>query len=151
MTITLPIADPAQAAARTAWGEARGEGSRGMQAVLNVIGNRAAHPGWWGRDVAGVAQHSGLVNDHPVYQFSCWNGSDANRAKLLTVTNADLQFREALVLAGCLVAGHLPDLTGGADHYYDRRGATPYWAKGAFYRCTIGNHAFYRLGLNGKG
>ncbi|WP_395495840.1 cell wall hydrolase [Acetobacter sp. KSO5] len=143
MTITLPITDPVQAAARTAWGEARGEGSRGMQAVLNVIGNRAAHPGWWGHDVAGVCQ--------AYAQFSCWDATDPNRAKLLTVTNADPQFREALVLAGCLMADHLPDLTGGADHYYDRRGATPYWAKGAFYRCTIGNHAFYRLGLNGKG
>lgn len=143
MTITLPITDPAQAAARTAWGEARGEGSRGMQAVLNVIGNRAVHPGWWGRDVAGVCQ--------AYAQFSCWDATDPNRAKLLTVTDADPQFREALVLAGCLIADHLPDLTGRADHYYDRRGATPYWAKGAFYRCTIGNHAFYRLGLNGKG
>lgn len=147
----LPITDPVQAAARTAWGEARGEGSRGMQAVLNVIGNRAAHPGWWGYDVAGVAQHSGLVNDHPVYQFSCWNGSDANRAKILTVTNADPQFREALVLAGCLVADHLPDLTGGADHYYDHRGPVPSWAKGRAYRCVIGHHTFYKIGLRGDG
>lgn len=139
----LPITDPVQAAARTAWGEARGEGRQGMQAVLNVIGNRASNPGWWGHDIAGVCQ------EHA--QFSCWDDDDPNRTKLLTVTYADPQFREALVLAGCLAAAHLPDLTGGADHYFDRRGATPYWAKGAFYRCTIGHHAFYRLGLRGDG
>ncbi|AQT03739.1 cell wall hydrolase [Acetobacter persici] len=139
----LPITDPVQAAARTAWGEARGEGRQGMQAVLNVIGNRSAHPGWWGHDIAGVCQARA--------QFSCWDSNDPNRTKLLTVTDADPQFREALVLAGCLAAAHLPDLTGGADHYFDRRGKTPYWAKGAFYRCTIGHHAFYRLGLRDDG
>ncbi|OUJ03208.1 cell wall hydrolase [Acetobacter cibinongensis] len=139
----LPITDPVQVAARTAWGEARGEGSRGMQAVLNVVGNRAAHPGWWGHDIAGVCQKYA--------QFSCWNSSDPNRIKLLTVKESDPQLREALVLAGCLVADHLPDLTGGADHYYDQRGTTPNWAKGVFYRCTIGHHAFYRLGLRGDG
>ena len=139
----LPITDPVQAAACTAWGEARGEGSRGMQAVLNVISNRAAHPGWWGHDVAGVCQ--------AYAQFSCWDATDPNRAKLLTVTNADPQFREALVLAGCLVADHLPDLTGGADHYYDHRGPVPSWAKGRAYRCVIGHHTFYRLGLRGDG
>ena len=37
--------------ARTLWGEARGEGRAGMQAVANVIRNRAARPGWWGRSV----------------------------------------------------------------------------------------------------
>ncbi|WP_281700679.1 cell wall hydrolase, partial [Acetobacter malorum] len=116
---------------------------RGMQAVLNVISNRAAHPGWWGHDVAGVCQAHA--------QFSCWDATDPNLAKLLTVTNAEPQFREALVLAGCLVADHLADLTGGADHYYDHRGPVPSWAKGRAYRCVIGHHTFYRLGLRGDG
>lgn len=139
----LPITDPVQAAARTAWGEARGEGSRGMQAVLNVIANRVAHPGWWGRDIAGACQAHA--------QFSCWDATDPNRAKLLTVTDADPQFREALTLAGCLVAAHLPDLTNGSDHYYDLRSKRPAWAQGRFYKCTIGHHAFYRVGLIGNG
>lgn len=34
--------------ARTAWGEARGEGSRGMQAVINVIMNRVRAGSWYG-------------------------------------------------------------------------------------------------------
>ena len=36
--------------ARTIWGEARGEGSAGMQAVANVVMNRAAIGGWWGNN-----------------------------------------------------------------------------------------------------
>lgn len=143
MTSTLPITDPVQAAARTAWGEARGEGRRGQQAVLNVIGNRAIHPGWWGRDIAGVCQAHA--------QFSCWDTNDPNRIKLLTVTESDMQFREALDLASRLVNGCLSDLTGGADHYYDWRGQRPYWAQSRFYKCTIGHHAFYRVGLRGDG
>lgn len=143
MTPTLPITDFAQAAARTAWGEARGEGKRGMQAVLNVIGNRATHPGWWGHDIAGVCQAHA--------QFSCWNTNDPNREKLLTVTDSDMQFREALALASCLVKGCLPDLTGAADHYYDWRGQRPRWAQDRFYKCTIGYHRFYRVGLRGDG
>ncbi|GBQ07937.1 cell wall hydrolase [Acetobacter cerevisiae] len=143
MTSTLPITDSVQAASRTAWGEARGEGTRGMQAVLNVIGNRAKHPGWWGHDIAGVCQAHA--------QFSCWDASDPNREKLLTVSDSDMQFREAQGLAACLVNGRLSDLTGGADHYYDWRGQRPYWAQGRFYKCTIGHHAFYRVGLRGGG
>lgn len=137
------ITDPLQAATRTAWGEARGEGTRGMQAVLNVISNRAAQPGWWGRDIAGVCQSKA--------QFSCWNTTDPNRGKLLTVTQSDPQFREALTLAGCLIADRLPDLTNGSDHYYDWRSQRPAWAQGQFYKCTIGHHAFYRVGLIGNG
>lgn len=147
----LLITDPVQAAARTAWGEARGEGSRGMQAVLNVIANRVAHPGWWGRDIAGACQAHTTKNSGTYWQFSCWDETDPNRAKLLTVTDADPQFREALTLAGCLVADHLPDLTSGADHYYDWHSKRPAWAQGRFYKCTIGNHAFYRVGLIGNG
>ncbi|MCG4256953.1 cell wall hydrolase [Acetobacter senegalensis] len=147
----LPITDPVQAAARTAWGEARGEGSRGMQAVLNVIANRAAHPGWWGHDIASVSQMHTSKGDRTYWQFSCWDETDPNRSKLLTVADTDPQFREALVLAGFLAADHLPDLTGGADHYYDRRAPAPYWARGRYYKCTIGHHAFYRVGLRGDG
>ncbi|MFT8430727.1 MAG: cell wall hydrolase [Acetobacter orientalis] len=138
----LLINNPVQAAARTAWGEARGEGPRGLQAVLNVIGNRAQTPGWWGHGIADVCQKPA--------QFSCWNSADPNRAKLLAVSETnDPQFRQAVTLAGCLVADHLPDLTNGADHYFDRRGPVPYWAKGKVPCAIIGNHAFYRRGLRG--
>lgn len=135
--------------ARTAWGEARGEGILGMQAVMNTFANRAARPAWWGRDLAGVCL---CMNTKGVHQYSCWNKSDSNRAQLLAVTDEDPQFKTALSLARELVNGSLPDLTKGADSYYDARSMeAPRWAKARFYRCKIGHHAFYRVGPFGEG
>ncbi|GAN68277.1 cell wall hydrolase [Acetobacter orleanensis] len=128
-------------AARTAWGEARGEGPHGMQAVLNVIGNRAAQPGWWGHDIASVCTAPA--------QFSCWNKQDPNRTLLLHVAHTNAQFQQAYALASQLCSQTLSDLTGGADHYYDWRGVKPEWVQNKFFTKTIGHHAFYRIGLKG--
>ena len=136
------ITDPVQVVARTAWGEARGEGVRGMRAVMNVIANRAATPCWWGRDYLTVCLKA--------WQFSCWNENDPNRPKLLSVTGTDPQFRDALDLAAQLISRKLPDITQGSDHYFDTRTKTPAWADSNAYRCTIGHHAFYRLGPYGQ-
>nr|WP_298797547.1 cell wall hydrolase [uncultured Acetobacter sp.] len=129
-------------AARTAWGEARGEGLHGMQAVLNVVGNRIAQPGWWGHDIVSVCTARS--------QFSCWNQTDPNRVALLRVTLVDAQFQQAFDLADQLSRQMLPDITGGADHYYDWRSTKPSWAKNNFYTKTLGHHAFYRIGLKGN-
>lgn len=145
---TIPT-DPVQIAARTAWGEARGEGLLGMQAVMNTFANRALTPAWWGRDIAGVCLCQNKVGIH---QYSCWNIADPNRAQLLAVTETDPQFKAALALAQELVEGSLSDLTKGADSYYDARSMeAPRWAETRFYRCTIGHHAFYRVGPFGEG
>ncbi|MFT8655969.1 MAG: cell wall hydrolase [Acetobacter papayae] len=144
MPQTSPPTDPLQVAARTAWGEARGEGTAGMQAVLCVGMNRLARPAWWGRDICGVFLCP--------WQFSCWNVDDPNREKLLAATEADPQFQTALALAQRLVSGSLKDITSGADSYYDTRlPHAPAWAASRFYRCTIGHHAFYRVGPFGEG
>ncbi|GBQ69836.1 cell wall hydrolyse [Ameyamaea chiangmaiensis NBRC 103196] len=135
--------DPAEVAARTAWGEARGEGLSGMQAVLNAIGNRAAYPGWWGHGIAGVCLAPG--------QFSCWNVDDPNREKLISVDVADKVFLAALNLARRLCAAELPDLTTGADSYYAAGSRRPLWARDAFFKISIGRHRFYRVGLMGDG
>ncbi|GAN71333.1 hypothetical protein ASY01nite_17720 [Acetobacter syzygii] len=138
------LTDPLQVAARTAWGEARGEGPTGMQAVLCAGMNRLARPAWWGRDICSVFLCP--------WQFSCWNTTDPNRAKLLAVTSTDPQFQTALALAQRLVSGTLTDITSGADSYYDTRlPHAPAWASSRFYRCTIGHHAFYRVGPFGEG
>lgn len=141
--------DPAQVVARTAWGEARGEGIIGMQAVMNTFANRVLRPAWWGRNLVGVCL---CENTKGVHQYSCWNAGDSNRTQLLAVTDADPQFKAALSLAQELVNGSLPDLTKGADSYYDARSMeAPRWAEQRFYRCTIGHHAFYRVGPFGEG
>ena len=68
-------ADDLDIAARTIWGEARGEGPEGMRAVAHVIANRATKGGWWGDTLWSVCLKP--------WQFSCWNLSDPNRQKLL--------------------------------------------------------------------
>ncbi len=78
--------------ARTLWGEARGEGSTGMEAVASVILNRvevAKRRGhyWWGNKIIQVCQKP--------YQFSCWNKQDPNFKKLIAVTADDMHFATA--------------------------------------------------------
>lgn len=120
--------------ARTLWGEARGEGRAGMQAVACVIVNRAQDPGWWGRSVAEVCLKP--------WQFSCWLDSDPNRAKLLAVTAVDKSFALGLQLAQAAMAGKLADYTFGATHYHAVEIA-PGWALGHTPCAVIGRHAFY--------
>lgn len=121
--------------ARTLWGEARGEGEEGMQAVAAVICNRARQPGWWGRGIAGICQRA--------RQFSCWNADDPNRAALLAVDASDPAFATALRLARLAVAGALPDPTHGATHYHSLS-VRPAWAAGQQPCARIGGHLFYR-------
>ena len=125
--------------ARTLWGEARGEGSAGMQAVASVILNRVAIAkrtggAWWGNDVIGVCQKP--------YQFSCWNRNDPNRAKLLNVNEADIYFATAMRIARRAIAGVLDDPTMGATHYH-AAGISPAWAHGEKPVAVIGRHIFY--------
>ncbi len=127
--------------ARTLWGEARGEGDTGMQAVANVIKNRykiAQEKGafWWGNDLIQICQKP--------YQFSCWNRADANYKKLTEVDSTDFYFASALRLARRCVHNALDDLTNGATHYH-AKSITPYWAKGKEPCAEIGAHLFYKM------
>lgn len=127
--------------ARTIWGEARGEGSAGMQGVANVILNRvkiAEDKGkfWWGNNIIQVCQKP--------YQFSCWNRSDPNFRILQAVTESDLYFATAVRIARRAVAEVLPDLTSGATHYHEQSIA-PYWARAEKPCAVIGRHKFYRI------
>jgi spore germination cell wall hydrolase CwlJ-like protein len=126
---------------RTLWGEARNQGSAGMQAVACVIINRvrtARHFGgyWWGNDIREVC--------HKPYQFSCWNKNDPNLQKLIAVSEEDIHFVTAKRVARRAVLGFLDDQTYGADHYHARH-VSPVWAKGKRPTNIIGQHVFYRL------
>lgn len=128
--------------ARTLWGEARGEGTAGMQAVASVVLNRvkiAQERGgsyWWGNDIIQVCQKP--------YQFSAWNRGDPNFRKLQSVDERDLYFATALRIARRAVSGVLADMTGGATHYHADT-VSPYWARGEKPATVIGRHVFYRL------
>lgn len=121
--------------ARTAWGEARGEGLRGMQAVLNVIQNRVNAGKWYGRTAEEVVLKP--------YQFSCWNENDPNYLKMQRVDENDAQFTNAKGLAELSYDGDLLDITGGATHYH-AAGITPNWAGSMQKTAVIGNHVFYK-------
>lgn len=120
--------------ARTIWGEARGEGQTGMQAVANVIMNRVKKGGWWGATVQDVVLKK--------YQFSTWNEGDPNREKALSVTIADPNFWTAKKIAALAYNGRLDDITGGATNYH-ARSVLPTWSMKMTKTATIGNHIFY--------
>ena len=113
-----------QIIALTAYGEARGLGSDGMQATINTIQNRV-YSGirWWGTGFREVCLKP--------WQYSCWNATDPNRPKLFQVTEDDPQYTIALQLAADGLSGQLDDLTNQADSYYDdRMPSMPLWADG---------------------
>lgn len=127
--------NPIDTLARTIWGEARGEGREGMEAVAAVIMNRVARPCWWGRTIETVCTKP--------WQFSCWNSNDPNLAKLLSVTEADPSFKTAMEIATLAEAGELPDPTNGSTHYHVKT-IRPDWAQGRQPCAAIGNHLFYK-------
>lgn len=127
--------------ARTLWGEARGEGPQGMEAVANVILNRVkvadAKGGyWWGKDIISVCQKP--------YQFSCWNRSDPNYKQLIAITEKDIHYTTAVRIARRSVVGTLADTTAGATHYH-AKSIMPDWAQGQRPTAQIGKHIFYKL------
>lgn len=123
--------------ARTAWGEARGEGIEGMQAVLNVIMNRVKIGGWWGATPKEVCTKKS--------QFSVWNRTDPNYTPMLAVTDSDKNFATAKNLASLAYTGALPDVTGGATNYLalGSLSKTPIWANKLTKTAEIGGHTFY--------
>lgn len=127
--------------ARTVWGEARGEGVTGMQAVAAVIINRVAvaqrkNNYWWGNNIIEVCQKP--------YQFSCWNKDDPNYRQLIAVSDTDPIFTLAKRTSSRILLGFLPDITNGADHYHTRM-IMPHWARGQTPVARIGQHLFYKL------
>jgi N-acetylmuramoyl-L-alanine amidase len=108
--------------------EAGGEGLAGMQAVANVIANRA-----------GARGLSRLAVVSSPRQFSCLNGSSLSRLEAAARKHPRW---------GCAVAlasqASLPDITGGANHYH-AAGVSPRWAKPANRTARIGGHTFYKL------
>jgi len=117
--------------------EAASDGADGMQAVLNVIYNRA------GGDIHRVV---GVVAAPK--QFSALNSATSARhpdyGPIIERATSDASFSLAFDLVRRLELGELPDITGGADHYHLDRGKAPYWARSMDQTTRIGEHIFYR-------
>lgn len=118
--------------ARTAWGEARGEGTLGMRAVSHVIHNRVQS-----------RRYPSTVREVVLqpWQFSAWNAADPNRAKMLALDETDPAFRAALDIAREVLRGGSADPTGGALHYH-ATSVSPSWAATATGGLQIGKHIF---------
>ena len=120
--------------AKTIYGEARGEGLPGMEAVANVIMNRVKKPSWWGKTVREVCLKP--------FQFSCWNPNDPNRVKLTEDLSADPIFQVCCRIAKRALCGLLPDKTKGSTHYH-ALSINPKWASALAPNVQIGQHLFY--------
>lgn len=115
--------------------EAASEGTEGMQAVLNVIHNRA------GGDPDLVV---GVVCKPK--QFTSLNNYTGTRTPdygpLIERATQDPLFSDAYALVQLMEKGQLEDLTAGSDHYH--AGEPPYWTLNMTPTKTIGMHRFYR-------
>lgn len=120
-------------AARTIYGEARGELDDGKRAVAHVIRNRAANPTRYGATPAGVCLAK--------MQFSCWNPDDPNRRLLIDVSDEDSVLQTCL--RAWLDSEKESDPTGGSTHYLVT-GTYVRWAEGVAPFVAIGRHSFYR-------
>lgn len=127
--------DDIDALARTIWGEARGEDEKGRMLVAQVILNR------WRTGYRGKKSIADVCQDP--WQFSCWNGVDVNRAKIMRVDMNDKAFRACfrIALSAIDVTDSLPVT---ARHYYaTSMRQPPKWSVGHTPVLEHGHHKFY--------
>ncbi|HOT88113.1 MAG TPA: cell wall hydrolase [Bacteroidales bacterium] len=122
--------------AATLWKEARGEGERGMQAVMNVIMNRAKGDFKKAKDIALASK-----------QFSAWNNISNPEQVALTFAKQvknDEQWKQAIKIVYQASKGNLPDITKGAICYFNPKLLHPSWMRSMIKTTEIGNHSFYK-------
>lgn len=125
-----------QIIAMTILGEARNQKEEGMYAVGCVIQTRMGST----KTGAQVC----LKNNGKVWQFSCWDPKDPNRAKLrglLNSNNKQAQYAKRLALN---IGKLQTSFVNHADHYCTIN-SKPYWTKNKKPVKTIRQHKFYKL------
>ena len=115
--------------------EAGGEGEQGMAAVASVIRNRAESRGKSPADIIREPK-----------QFTGYEAPGEGARKAMQ--DPEMRSRAETILNSVL-AGELPDPTGGADHYHADY-VSPDWAGKMPQTAKIGQHIFYRDGSRGK-
>ncbi len=122
--------------ARTLLAEAGNQGPTGMQAVANVIRNRAVAGNFGGDTVEGVIQKPS--------QFEPWNTA-AGRNRMAAIDPNSPQYQTATAAIDQAYTGNDP--TGGATHFYAPRAQAalgrpaPRWDNGT--GKDIGDHRFF--------
>jgi len=118
------------------WREARGESYQAQLGVANVVLNRVAHPGWWGRDVMGVL-------------FDPWQFSSVTDPKDRQLTKwpitSDPSWKQCLKAAHSALLGLDVNPVPGADSYFDVSIPNPKWAVQSKFVARIGRIKFYNL------
>ena len=125
-----------QIIAMTILGEARNQKEEGMYAVGCVIQARMGST----KTGAQVC----LKNNGKVWQFSCWDPKDPNRAKLrglLNSNNKQAQYAKRLALN---IGKLQTSFVNHADHYCTIN-SNPYWIKNKKPVKIIRQHKFYKL------
>lgn len=122
-------------AAKTIFGEARGESYEGKVAVAHVLLNRYRNPMGpdRGKPLAQVCLRP--------FQFSCWNSNDPNLEVIRSITTSNRVFRECIKAFIDATLNH-EDPTKGSRHYHTRQVA-PRWSRGLKPVFTAGNHLFF--------
>lgn len=116
--------------------EAGCDGTDGMQAVLNVILNRA--DGYLHRMVPETIKYGAFSCMSPV-----WKSRSPDYSPLLRrAQNQSRAYSEALQLIAIMEQGLLWDNTYGATHYHTTS-IRPYWLSDMRYLTTVGSHHFY--------
>lgn len=126
----------------TILGEARNQGIKGMQAIMNVIANRAKHVGR--NDVQTYKE----VVLQP-WQFSIWNNkkTDHDQRKFIMAMYRTGLWNQAAKLLEQQKQGKLPDITRGATFYHTKK-VSPSWKNIFTQTAVIGDHIFYTHGKN---
>lgn len=119
--------------ALTAWRENRGGGYPGMQSVVNVIVNRAAH--------RGTTPYQECVRP---WQFSSMTAKGDPQLGMWP-SLIDTTWQTAQSIAESASAGSLEDITGGATSYYALSMTTPpAWAASMTETVTIEGQKFFK-------
>jgi len=126
-------------AARTIWGESRGEDYIGRRAVAHVLYNR------W-KTLVGQFRKDDTVATSCLrhVQFSVWNIGDPNFKKLYQVDYSDIELRKCLQIMLEVVNEDANDITEGAKHYYSKSmSVPPNWAVGHTPSYETSGHLFF--------
>jgi tape measure domain-containing protein len=131
---------------RTVLAEARNQGDVGMQAVAEVIRNRANSSG---KSLDGVVQAP--------WQFEPWNTAEG-RARMAAINPLSDEYKRALDIVNGVLAGTIQDVTNGATHFLNKatslsRGDRAMQPGGWGHTPgkQIGAHTFINLGYGGGG
>lgn len=141
----LPVKEallPDNIIAATILGEARGEGEKGMQAILNVLQNRLKYAKETNFDkIKDIALQR--------YQFDVWTSrkTDEQKAEFVNKMRKTPQWATAVKLVERARQGKLEDLTNNATFYHTNK-IEPNWADSFTKTNILGNHIFYNHGKN---